>query len=120
MIKIFFTTFFMAELIIAASVIIKICQFNRCVNKWNNLILSNKELLRNGLIDFCLLLEDFSTNVVKIKKALQQKSNEYLTNFLKTSVIYCGIFILRGKYKKAALAYQLVKEIYEGISEAEI
>lgn len=120
MVKIFFTTFFMAEIIIAASVIIKIYQFDRCVNNWNNLVLTNKEQIGKGFVDVCLSLEDFSNNIGKIKEVIQQKRNEYLANFLKTTAIYCGIFMLRGKYKKAVIAYQLVKEIYEGISETSI
>lgn len=118
MVKIFFTTFFMAELIIAVSVIIKICEYDRRVKNWNCLILKNKEQLSVSIINFSLFLEDFSANILKIKNIIKQKRRMYLINFLKTFVTYFGIFALRGKYKKTILVYQLIKEIYEGILEA--
>lgn len=119
MFKIFFTTFFIAELIIAMSLVIKICEYNKCVKNWNNLILKNREQIKNGMTNLRSSLKEFSDNIFKIKKVFKQKQNEYLFNFFKTLVIYLGIFTLRGKYKKAILTYQLVKEIYEGVLEAE-
>lgn len=119
MFKILFAIVFFAELVLAIAVITNICRFNKCVNNWNNIICANKMRVKNGLTDFYFLLQYFSKSVLKIKEVIQQKRNEYLSSFLKTAAIYCGIFILKGKYKKAVLAYQLVKEIYEGISEAE-
>lgn len=119
MFKIFFTVFFMAELVIAVSIIIKICEYNRRIKNWNNSLLENKYQIKNGMVNLCVFLRDFSDNIFKIKKALKLKRNEYLINFLKTIVAYFGIFILPGKYKKAILTYQLVKEIYEGVLEAE-
>lgn len=118
MIKLFFITFFMAELIIATAIISKICKFNRYVNYWNTLFLKSKTKIRNGFIDLCLLFEDFSNDIYKIKEIIRQKRFDYLVNFLRTSIIYCGIFLLRGKYKKAILTYQVAKEIYEGLNEA--
>lgn len=120
MFKIFFVTFFMAELIIAIFIIVLICRFDRHVNNWNKLVISNKKQISNALTDLYLLFGEFVDNVFRIKEIIKQKRMEYLINFFKTVIVYCGIFMLRGKYKKAVIVYQLAKEIYEGISEAEV
>lgn len=119
MVKIFFATFFIAELIIALAVISKIYQLDRSVNKWNTLVLSNQNMIRVGLSDLRSFLEDFATDMLSLKQLIAQKRQEYAFKFLKTSVTYFVIFMLRGKYKKAILSFQLVKEIYEGLVEAE-
>ena len=118
MIKIFFVTFFIAELIIALTVIIKICQLDRCVNTFNALVLANQSTIRTAFIDFHLLIEDFNNGLAELKNFIVKKREEYLINTLKTSLIYGSIFLLKGKYKKSVFAFQLVKEIYEGILEA--
>jgi len=120
MIKIFFVTFFIAELIIALAVIMRILQFDRCVNNLNSLVLTNRNKIRSGFIDFRLSIEEFEKALEEIKNYLAKKREEYLVNILKTSLMYGSIFMLKGKYKKSVFAFQLVKEIYEGIKEAEI
>ena len=118
MIKIFFATFFIAELIIALAIILKIYKFNKCVNNWNNIVLANQNKIRVGLCDLRQLMEDFSNGVLWLKGLIRRKKQEYIIKILKNSLIYGGFFLLKGKYKKRILAYQLVKEIYEGIKEA--
>ena len=120
MLKIFFATFFIAELIIALTAILKIYQFDRCVNTCNDFILANRNKIQPLFIDFRLLIEDFQNGIAELKKYIKQKREEYSLQILKTSLIYGCIFLLRGKYKKSIFAFQLIKEIYEGIKEAEI
>ncbi|MFA7658180.1 MAG: hypothetical protein WCY19_01970 [Candidatus Gastranaerophilaceae bacterium] len=117
--KIFFVTFFIAELIIVMAIILKICQFDKCVNNWNKLVLRNQAKISVGLVDFRLLLEEFTKNLFEISQVILKKRREYTFKFLKTSVIYGSLFFLKGKYKKSLLAYQMVKEVYEGIKESE-
>lgn len=120
MVKIFFVTFFIAELIIAVSVIFRIYQFDRCVNNLNRSILANQNKIRLGFIDFRLFMEEFTNGIVKITEFIRQRRQEYFYNVLKTSLVYGCIFFMKGKYKKSVLAYQLIKEIYEGFQESEV
>jgi len=117
MIKIFFATFFLAELIVVIAVISKIYQFNRYVNKYNSMILEHREKVRVDLSNLRLFLVDFSTCLIRIKELIQEKRQEYSLKVLKTAIIYGSIFFLKGKYKKTVLAYQLAKEICEGFFE---
>jgi len=85
------------------------------INK--NLISVNKSSIQCIFMDFRSLMEDLATSIIGFKEIIRQKRNLYVTSFLKTAVIYLGIFSLKGKYKKTVLSFQLAKEIYEGISE---
>lgn len=118
MIKIFFITFFIAELIIALTLISKIYKLDKCVNSLNNLVLANQEQVRTLFVDFRLLFEYFNKSINKIKAIIVQKREEYILKAMKTALIYGGFFLLKGKYKKTILAYQVIKEFYEGFQEA--
>ena len=119
MIKIFFATFFIAELIIAVAVIIKIRQLDKCVNSLNALVSQNKYKIGEGIRDFKWMLAEFVQGFNQLKSLLKRKREEYFLRVLKTSLIYACIFMLKGKYKKSVMAYQFVSEIYSGFSEVD-
>lgn len=118
MFKFLFTIVFLSELIIAITAIVWIYRFNKQVNIWNNIVVLNKKQIQSSIIDFRLFLKLFADNLFKITELIKYKRKYYLTSILKTTFVYYGIFTLKGKYKKAVLAYQLVKEVYEGICDA--
>lgn len=118
MIKLFFITFFIAELIIFASIVLKIHKINKSVNKLNNLVLKNRLNIKVFFTDIRFIIEEFNNNFIKLKELIEQKRQEYLFRFFKTSLIYGSIFFLRGKYKKTILAYQIIREIYEAVQTA--
>lgn len=120
MIKIFFITFFGAELIIASAIILRLLQFDICVNRWNKLVLVNQMKIKNAFFNSRLFLENFTTSFGQLTETINRKRQEYLFSFAKTAFIYFGIFFSKGKYRKAILAYQIIKEIYDELNEAEI
>lgn len=120
MIKLFFITFFIAELIIAITVILKILQFDKYVISLNEQFSMSKNKIGFAFSDFRLFLDVFTSDLEKFKEALTKKRQEYFFKALKTGLIYYGAFISKGKVKKALITYQIGKEIYEGLSEARI
>lgn len=118
MIKLFFITFFTAELIIALTLILKIYDLNKAVNALNSSILSNKEAIKDNFSKLHSTMSDFSQCIIDVKNHIDEKRKEYTLNFIQTLLSYFAIFTLKGKYKKAILSYQLIKEFYEGFSEA--
>lgn len=118
MVKLFFITFFTAELIIAISLILKIVSINKCVNSWNTLILSHRGNIKESFSNLHMTMSEFSQGVLHVKTLIEEKRKEYTLNLIQTLLSYLAIFSLRGKYKKAILTYQLLKELYEGLSEA--
>lgn len=118
MIKLFFIIFFIAELIIAFSIISKLYKFDKKVLKLNNEIEKNKEKIQTLLVDFRLLLKISNKSLVRLREIIIQKKQEYLLQTLKNLLIYGSFFFLKGKYKKTIFAYQILKETYEGFIEA--
>lgn len=119
MIKLFFIIFFIAELIIALAVIIKICKIDIRVNRLNDAVSVNKHKIKYVLSDFRLALETFVDTFEKLKRLVRQKQSEYFLKAMETTLIYGSLFFLKGKYKKTILTYQLAREIFEGIQEGE-
>lgn len=120
MIKIFFIIVFISELIISLSITIKLLQWDKKVNKLNKMVLNNQNLIQNLFIDFRGILGGFTCEFTNLKQILAQKKQEYLFNFIKTSFVYSFILFSKGKVKHMILAYQLGKEIYEGLLETEM
>lgn len=117
MIKLFFITFFIAELIIALAVILSIYKFNKRVNELNKAICASKSLIGEIIADIRELIMAFNDKFQEVKDLIKRKKEEYILNTAKNVLIYTSILFLRGKYKKTVLAYQLASEIYDGLKE---
>lgn len=117
MYKLFFATFFIAELIIALAIINKLHKTDKCIIALNETVCANKEEIRSAFEDIRMMVGAFNEHFKRFKELIKQKRHEYLYTILKTIVAYSGIFLLKGKYKKAVLAYQLATEIYESFIE---
>ena len=118
MIKFFIATIFIAELIIASSIILNIYRINRQVNNLNDSVFKYKSRIAKDFRCFKFLLKIFKNKIYKFKAIVKRKNEEYLLKIIKTTLIYGSFFALKGKYKKIILAYQIGKEIFEGIQEA--
>ena len=119
MIKLFFLTFFIAELIIASTVIFKIYRLGKCVNALNDSVCANKIKIKTAISDVRFLIEECIDFFNETKELIRRKKEEYLIKTAKNMLIYLGILMLKGKYKKTVFVYQLASEIYEGFSEFE-
>ena len=119
MIKLFLLTFFIAELIIAFTVILKIYRLDKCVNALNDSVCSNKFKIKTAILDVRFLIEDFIEFFNEAKALIRKKKEEYIIKTAKNMLVYLGILMLKGKYKKTVFVYQLASEIYEGFSEFE-
>ncbi len=120
MIKIYFITFFISELIIAFAIIIKILQLDKRVNELNAIILANQDKIKSIFTTSRLFFENFVDHYEKLRAALIQKRTEYIINFVKTALVYFGLVFSKGKYRNAILAYQLIREVYCELNEDEI
>lgn len=120
MIKLFFLTFFIAELIIAFTVISKIYRFNKYVNALNSMVSKNRIKIKTGIMDIRFLIEEFMDRFNAAKEVIKKKKEEYMIKTAKNLLIYMGIIFLKGRYKKTILTYQVLTEIWEGFSEVSI
>lgn len=118
MVKIFFVTFFLAELVIAIAVISKLLCADRYVKALDGAITLNRSKIKICFTDFRLLLVGFTSGLQALKETIQKKQDDYLFAIVKNSLIYSIILFSKGNLRKAILSYQLGKEIYEGLKES--
>lgn len=121
MTKLFFIllfAFLIAETIIAVIAVLNICKLNKAVKKLNCLLTVKRPSIQFFFMDLRAVFEDFALGIENFKKYIKEKKTLYIYNFIKTAVIYLSIFSLKGKYKKAVIAVQLAKEVYEAVREA--
>lgn len=117
-IKIFILTIFIAELIIAFALIFNMIKLSKMAQSLSKQAITQREEICASIKDFKVGLEDFVVAFNELIKSFKRKQEEYTLNMLKNTLIYGAIFLLRGKYKKALLAYTFAKEIYEGFEES--
>ncbi len=117
MIKLFFITFFIAELIIVTAIIIKIYKFNKQVVRLNKKILRIKENVKDIFIITREVLGFFNESIDKIKKYIKQKKDEYLIILSKKILLIIGFLSLKGKYKKMYFVYEFGKDIYRELKQ---
>lgn len=117
MFKLFFLTFFIAELIIATAIILKIYKLDKSVNKLNKKVCENKPLIKELLVDIRDFIGIFRGKIETVKELIRRKKEEYMLNTLKHVLIYSSIILLKGKCKKAVMAYQFASEIYEAFED---
>lgn len=119
MFKLFFITFYIAELIIVFAVILKICAVDKKVREINDLVLANQNKIKTGMVGIRSLIENSAKSLINVKEIIKKKRQEYIVNFVKTISVYMAIFMLKGKYKKAFIAYQFAKEVVDGVLESQ-
>lgn len=118
MITLFITTIFIAELIIAFSIINYIMHFDKKVKQLNKKTKSFRYDARIFFLDSRYVLRTFVEELNIFKKVLKRKREEYILNTIQTALIYMSLVRLKGKSKKILLAYRFGREIAEGIMEA--
>lgn len=118
MIKFFIILIFLAEVVLALAVIAKIVQADKFVVSFDKLISSKKGLISPVFISVREFLDELYIGVTEFTNLIKQKRQDYIFAFSKTMLSYSLILLLRGKYRKMFLTYQLAKEIYEGCLEA--
>lgn len=118
MYKIFFAIFFISELIIATAIILKLLQLRTCVKSFNEDVLCFQKKIEPFFIDVRLFLEDILHCVNNFKIYIIQKRREYILKALNSAIVYLVLFLLKGKYKKAVIAYLVGKDICEGLLES--
>ncbi len=118
MFKVFFATFFIAELIIALAVILRIYKLNKYVNSLNDSVLLFQNKIKTGFVETRLFFKEFNESILKLKEFILEKQEEYIIKITKKLLIYSCLLFLRGKCRNTLLAYHIGREIYEGINEA--
>lgn len=115
----FIATIFIAELIIALTLITYILKADKAVQD-----LRKEIIFRKPQIKAVLLGVREGIHIVREKQGLlfeivKQKRNQYLISLAKMILVYLLLFIIKGKCKKAASICQgilLVKDVWDSVS----
>ena len=112
MIKIFFITFFISELIIASAITFCILKLDKKVLNLEKSIASQQNALRSFFFDIKKFFKNFNETVSNVKQIIKQKQQKIALDLLKQMAIFCGIILLKDKYRKKFLIFNLLLDIY--------
>lgn len=115
----FIAVIFIAELIIAVSLVVLIIKADKKVLQINSEVTQIKPKLRKGLEDFKDIIHMLKDKQILLFDLIRRKRNQYVMNIVKSILFYVLLFLLKGKCKKAASICNgilLVKDIWDGIS----
>lgn len=115
----FIATIFIAELIIALTLISYIFKADKAVQDLRKEIISRKPQIKAGLLGVKEGIHLIREKQVHLFEIVKQKRNQYLISLAKMILVYLLLFIIKGKCKKAASICQgilLVKDVWDSIS----
>lgn len=115
----FIATIFIAELIIALTLIAYIVKADRAVKSLHKEAVALKPQIKAGLLGI-----REGVHIVKEKQSwlfevIRQKRNQYVISAIKTVLVYLLLIIIKGRCKKAAAVCQtllVVKDVWDSIS----
>lgn len=108
---------FIAELIIFLKIISGIIALDKKITVLNNEVLVQTNTLKIGLEQFKKFASSLEKSVATIIERIKQKQREYRLKMIQSIVMYSGMLFLKGKYKKAAIIFQLIVEIIDYIRD---
>lgn len=114
MINFFIGLIFFAEIVLVLNIVNKIMELDFKVNSLNAKVTKGKLVFKIALIDFRAYLQDFAMFLEKSILLFQQKREEYAIQAAKRVIFYLALLLLRGKYKKAFVAYSVAQEVVKG------
>ncbi len=114
----FIATIFIAELIIAVTLILYIVRADRAVLKLNEQVEEYKPQIKAALEGIKEGIREINDKQEIVVEYLRKKRDQWLFKMLQTVLIYLLLFLFRGKCKKAASICQgllLAKDVWDSI-----
>lgn len=97
---------FIAELIIAAAVILLINKADKAVLKYTDEAMKKRVELEKILKELKYCVTGFGDFYNCLLNSVKRKRRQFQLNLLKNAAMYLSLFLLKGKYKKAAAFLQ--------------
>ena len=102
----FIATIFIAELIIAITILLLINKADKMVRSFNNTVTGKRKEIEKALGDFKYCVTSFGEYYDCMINSLKKKRRQFKINLIKNIAMYLSLFMLKGKYKKAAALLQ--------------
>lgn len=112
----FIATIFIAELIIAATLINFILKADRKVCELNNKVTELKPYIEDWLKSFKDVVYNLQNTVSSFFAFVKRKRDQFLTKLIISIVIYASLIFFKGRFKKAAAIFQtlvLLKDYWD-------
>lgn len=112
----FIATIFIAELIIAGSLIMFIVKTDRKVRELNNRVIIFKPVLKSYLKTFKKVVFNLQNTFLSFFSFLRKKRQQFITKVIIAVVMYASLIFFRGRFKKAAAVFQtlvLLKDYWD-------
>ncbi len=111
---------FIAELIIAIATIALLSKINKLAIDLNQQVLAAKDYLITGLASLKLSSDGMKKGVCKFFDFMETKKRHYLSKVVQNIILYIFMFFCKGKYKRAAIIFQLIVAIRDYIRDSKI
>lgn len=111
-------TVFIAELIIMAAIVSVVLKANRCVISVNNQVADIKSTLETALIEIKNGVKTSKEGVDNAISYLKIKRKEYSKKIIQNIILYIFVISCKGRYKNAAIFFQLAVAIRDYIRDA--
>ncbi len=99
-------TVFIAELIIALTLVFFINKADRAIVKCNEVVIEKQKELDKTLKELKSCVTNFGVYYNCMLASVKKKRNQFRINMLKNILMYLSLFLLKGKYKKLAATVQ--------------
>lgn len=109
--KFFIGIVFIAELIIALTVVVYLCKADRAVLRANKYLDKNKKDLKELLVLIKELISMFP--ISQIKDAFYSKKHKFIFSTSKRAFVSVCSTLFKMKYRKILIAYRLLVMFYE-------
>lgn len=114
----FITIVFIAELIIASTLVSNIVKADRYVCKLNEKVLQSRPKIEKFLFNFKDCVGCVKSSFEAATTFLKRKHHEFKMRILKTVIIYGLLIVMRSKFKKLATVCKyvvLTKDYWDGL-----
>ena len=114
----FIAIIFIAELIIAATLILFIVKADRAVVSLHRQAVAVRPQIKAVLEGVKAGIKEVNEKQEIVINYLRKKRNQWIVNMAKTIIVYLLLFLFKGKCKKAASICQgllLVKDVWDSI-----
>ncbi len=102
----FIATIFIAELIIATTLVLLILKADKAILKYNDILKDKRKEIEKALSDLKYCVTSFGDYYDCMINSLKKKRRQFKINLIKNVAMYLSLFMLKGKYKKAAALLQ--------------
>lgn|SRR5574344_1621833 len=116
----FIITVFIAELIITLTLITTMVRADKKVVEINTMVLTGKNSVAVILSELKTTITNLKMSVNSLIELVKKKRREYTFKLVQSVILYALMIFCKGKYKKAAIIFQLIVAISDYMQDSKV